>query len=79
MIERQLENIIQKRMFKGKAIVIVGPRQVGKTTLLMMIMKSTEKKTLFWNCDELDIRAMLTLPTSTENWHRLYRQFVFSA
>lgn len=66
MIERQLENIIQKRMFKGKAIVIVGPRQVGKTTLLMMIMKSTEKKTLFWNCDEPDIRAMLTLPTSTE-------------
>lgn len=66
MIERQLENIIQKRMFKGKAIVIVGPRQVGKTTLLKMIMKSTEKKTLFWNCDEPDIRAMLTLPTSTE-------------
>ena len=66
MIERQLENIIQKRMFKGKAIVIVGPRQVGKTTLLKMIIKSTEKKTLFWNCDEPDIRAMLTLPTSTE-------------
>ena len=66
MIERQLENIIQKRMFKGKAIVIVGPRQVGKTTLLKMIIKSTEKKTLFWNCDEPDIRAKLTLPTSTE-------------
>ena len=66
MIERQLENIIQKRMFKGKAIVIVGPRQVGKTTLLKMIIKSTEKKTLFWNCDEPDIRAMLTLPTSAE-------------
>lgn len=66
MIERQLENIIQKRIFKGKAIMIVGPRQVGKTTLLKMIIKSTEKKTLFWNCDEPDIRAMLTLPTSTE-------------
>lgn len=38
----------------------------GKTTLLKMIIKSTEKKTLFWNCDEPDIRAKLTLPTSTE-------------
>ena len=66
MIERAIKEEISKRMFKGKIIVIVGPRQVGKTTFLKQMSNSTEKKTLFWNCDEPDIREMLTLPTSTQ-------------
>ena len=66
MIERRLKNEILLRLYKGKAIVIVGPRQVGKTTLLRMIMSETEKRVLFWNCDEPDIRQRLTSPTSTQ-------------
>ena len=66
MIERKLKNEILPRLYKGKAIVIVGPRQVGKTTLLRMIMSETEKRVLFWNCDEPDIRQRLTFPTSTQ-------------
>ena len=66
MIERQLKQLILPRLFRGKAIVLTGPRQVGKTTLLRMLMAETDKKTLFWNCDEPDIRQKLSHPTSTQ-------------
>lgn len=66
MIKRRLEQLITPRLFKGKAIVLTGPRQVGKTTLLRMMMAETDKKTLFWNCDEPDIRQKLSNPTSTQ-------------
>ena len=66
MIERRLKQLILPRLFKGKAIVLTGPRQVGQTTLLRMLMAETDKKTLFWNCDEPDIRQKLTNPTSTQ-------------
>lgn len=66
MIKRRLEQLITPRLFKGKAIVLTGPRQVGKTTLLRMMMAETDEKTLFWNCDEPDIRQKLSNPTSTQ-------------
>jgi uncharacterized protein len=34
MIKRELEKIISDQIGKGKALVILGPRQVGKTTML---------------------------------------------
>lgn len=66
MIERRLKQIILPRLFRGKAIVLTGPRQVGKTTLLRMLMAESDKKTLFWNCDEPDVRQRLSNPTSTQ-------------
>lgn len=66
MIERRLKQLILPRLFRGKIIVLTGPRQVGKTTLLQMLMKETDKKTLYWNCDEPDIRQKLSNPTSTQ-------------
>lgn len=66
MIKRRLKQLIIPRLFKRKAIVLTGPRQVGKTTLLRMLMAETDEKTLFWNCDEPDIRQKLSNPTSTQ-------------
>ena len=66
MIIRKLKELILSKMYRGKAIILTGPRQVGKTTLLRMIMNETNKKVLFWNCDEPDIRQRLTEPTSTQ-------------
>ncbi|MDR3180587.1 MAG: AAA family ATPase, partial [Prevotellaceae bacterium] len=37
-IERKLYKSIKSRFFQGKAIVLVGPRQVGKTTLLKQLI-----------------------------------------
>lgn len=66
MIPRILENSIKTHFGDGKAIIIIGPRQVGKTTLLEGISKSFQGKTLMINCDEPDMRAMLQDKTSTE-------------
>lgn len=66
MIERKLKDLVDSRLYRGKTIIVVGPRQVGKTTLLRMISSEIGKRVLFWNCDEPDIRKELTEPTSTE-------------
>lgn len=66
MIERLLKNLIEKRLYRNKAIIVIGPRQVGKTTLLKMLVSDTKNKVLEWNCDEPDVRRKLTEPTSTE-------------
>lgn len=66
MIQRQLVKIVESRLFKKKAIIIVGPRQVGKTTLLKMLADKSDRRVLNWNCDEPDVRQKLTEPTSTQ-------------
>ena len=48
MIERLLKNLIEKRLYRNKAIIVIGPRQVGKTTLLKMIVSDTKNKVLEW-------------------------------
>jgi len=59
-ISRSLEPIIRDRLYRGKAIVVVGPRQVGKTTLLKRIAADLDPNHLWLDCDEPDIRNMLT-------------------
>ena len=66
MIERALKQLVRQRMFRGKIVILTGPRQVGKTTLLRMLMDESDTKTLFWNCDEPDVRQKLNSPASTQ-------------
>lgn len=54
-IQRQLEPVIKKSLFKGKIIIIYGARQVGKTTLVKKIVEEYGKPFGYLNCDELDI------------------------
>ena len=42
MIKRKLENLIKSKLNKGKAIILIGARQVGKTTLLKMLFSKSE-------------------------------------
>lgn len=58
MIPRILHNAIQKQFFRGKAIVVLGPRQTGKTTLLSNLLAEQEQ-VLVLNCDEDLIRQSL--------------------
>ena len=46
-IKRELGSRIEEDYFKGKAIVLVGPRQVGKTTLVNLLMEKQEKVIYF--------------------------------
>lgn len=59
MIERILEPVLVKKLNSGKIIVLIGPRQAGKTTLLQSILQKSTKKTMFLNCDEVDVRLLL--------------------
>lgn len=65
-IKRKLENVIEKNLFKRKAIIIYGPRQSGKTTLVKRIVNKINKPTLWLNGDEPDIRILLSDTTSSK-------------
>ncbi|TVR73054.1 MAG: ATP-binding protein [Marinilabiliales bacterium] len=62
MVTRLLESIVNEKLFTGKALIILGPRQVGKSTLLAMLESRTSEKALILNCDSNDIRKQLTEP-----------------
>ena len=66
MIYRAIEKLIEDRLFKGKAILLFGPRQVGKTTSIRSILANNEQKCLFLNGDEADVRESLENTTSTK-------------
>lgn len=57
MIQRILTNTITAKLDTGKAIILMGPRQVGKTTLLRNLFGNSEE-VLFLNGDELDVRQL---------------------
>jgi predicted AAA+ superfamily ATPase len=62
MVTRILQTVIEDRLFKGKVIVLSGPRQVGKTTLFEQL-KSTVLANLpviSFDCDEPNDRGLLT-------------------
>jgi len=65
MIPRLINGTLKERLGKGKAIVLLGPRQVGKTTMLLDILDKG-KAGVYLDCDEPDIRKRLTEPTSAE-------------
>ena len=66
MVYRLVKEQIDKRLYRGKVIIVVGPRQVGKTTLLRMLTADSDRKVVVWNCDEPDVRRKLAEPTSTQ-------------
>ena len=60
MIQREIQTVIEQRLFKGKAIILTGPRQVGKTTLFKKIVSRINVDVLTLNCDEPEARSLLT-------------------
>lgn len=64
LIKRQLQETICERMFKGKAIILIGARQVGKTTLFQQILEEkslsvSREHVLTLDCDDMEIRSLL--------------------
>ena len=59
---RIVEQSLKKMLFRGKVLVIVGARQVGKTTMLQN-MSSELERALWLNADENNVRERLTNPS----------------
>lgn len=64
LIKRQLQTVIQDRMFCGKAIILVGARQVGKSTLFGQILGDprlgiSNDQILTIYCDDAESRRLL--------------------
>ena len=59
MYPRIIYPVITKKIFKGKAIIIMGARQTGKTTLTKLLTKKRKEIVLSLNADELIVRTQL--------------------
>ena len=59
MYPRVLTDQIQAKMFKGKAIIVTGPRQTGKSTLSTQLLAEWQGSTKTFNCDNPTDRESL--------------------
>ena len=62
MIERLLENIIKEKIGR-KAIIILGARQTGKTTLIKKILKESKNHAILLNADLPTVQQQLQNPS----------------
>lgn len=60
MYKRDLASVIRERCFQGKVIILLGARQVGKTTLLKTLIREEKDDVLFLNCDDPQVVSYLT-------------------
>jgi len=64
MYTRTLFNTINTKIGSGKAIILIGPRQVGKTTLIRKLIQ--DKKHLFLDADDPTVRSILNNPNTEQ-------------
>lgn len=70
MLVRTLQKKIIESCFKGKVILLLGARQVGKTTLLKQVIKQCKVNSVWLNADEADVlNAFTNAVTSTQLKH----------
>jgi predicted AAA+ superfamily ATPase len=74
LITRKIQVDILNHFHKGKAILIEGPRQVGKTTLIQTLLKS--KNCLLYNGDDVNDRVILS-NLSTVDLRQLLNNYDF--
>ena len=60
MYQRIVKKNIEKRLFKGKVIILYGPRQVGKTTLVKQILEEFNGEKLYIPCDVPSRKALVS-------------------
>lgn len=66
MIKRQLQEKVEDRLFDGKAIVLIGARQVGKKTLVKRILETRETEVQFFDGDDPTVRPLLDEPNTEQ-------------
>ena len=59
LIQRALYAKILERLSPGKAVILLGPRQAGKSTILEEIGRQSTQKVLRLDCDDSAVRMRL--------------------
>lgn len=70
MIQRLIKNKLEQALFKGKTILLIGPRQVGKTTLIKEILSGDDY--LFLDGDDPLVRTYLNNPNTKRDWNNYW-------
>ena len=66
MIQRHLSRQVSEALFKGKVILVFGPRQVGKTTLVRGLLQERSEPALQLNADDPTVRRLLDAPNTEQ-------------
>ena len=61
IFRRKIEQRIKKLLFKKKMVVILGPRQSGKTTLSKKLIKDFGDKAAYFDCQLAGTRGHFAL------------------
>jgi predicted AAA+ superfamily ATPase len=70
MIRRILERKILERMFQGKAILLFGSRQSGKTTMIRHLQETLGEPSVFINCDDPSSQSLLQ-DITVQRWKQI--------
>ena len=66
MIDRMLEKDIEHYLFRGRIVILYGPRRVGKTTLVRKVLTNhLDKQTAYFNCDLQSVQTGLAIQEAT--------------
>ncbi|GAB4244513.1 MAG: ATP-binding protein [Saprospiraceae bacterium] len=74
LIERQIRRRIEERLGKGKAIILTGPRRVGKTVLIQTIKAGYPGNSIFLNGEDITTVELLERK-SAENYKALFASY----
>lgn len=72
MIPRIIQQEIEKNLFKNKVLLLIGARQIGKTTLLKKVLQNCTEKSLWLNADEYDVKIKLENATTSTQLLQLF-------
>lgn len=59
LIKRNLEQILEKWLFKGKILIVYGARQVGKTTMVKNILGKYDESKVYFDCEDIEVKQIL--------------------
>ena len=78
-IDRALEPVLKSALFKNKVIILYGPRQAGKTTLVKRIVEAYGHDVLFIDCEIIRNNELLSRRDAQELFSLVagYRIVVF--
>lgn len=65
MIDRLINPLVERDLYREKAVLLMGPRQVGKSTLITYLLSKRQEKSAVFNGDDADVRQLFAQATST--------------